>query len=216
VQEDSSDTWSHGLDRYAGTALGAFEVEGLYVEETGPVRATVRVEASFNRSTATLWARLFRESGRVDLSLRLDWHEHLAIAKLVLPFAMAAERLDGVPGGGARRAQDGRETPVIDWTVVTLAGGGSLGIAMPDCGAVDGTIERLRLTLVRSPACAWHDPAVIPAGRAISWLDQGAHDFRIALLPGADAAAADAAALGMHRPPACIDWTRGMRAKEAQ
>ncbi len=210
VQEDPSDTWSHGIDRYSGRTIGAFSVDGCHVEETGPVRASLRVDASFGRSSATLWAFLYREDRRLELRLRVDWREHLSVLKLVLPLATTAQRLDGIPGGGVWREQNGRESPVVDWTVVTRTDGGTLGIAMPDCSGLDGTPEHLALTLLRSPVYAWHDPARLPADRSLRWMEQGGHEFRFVLLPGADMAEVNRAALGMHRPPVCIDWTAGM------
>jgi alpha-mannosidase len=211
VLEDGSDTWSHGIDRYAGPSRGTFEVTGCRLEETGPVRASLRVEAGFGRSTALVHARLYREDGRLELEIDVDWRESLSVLKLVVPLLMRDERLDGIPGGAVLRAQDGRETPIIDWTLVTLSDGGTVGIAMPDCSALDGTLHALRLTLLRSPAYAWHDPARLPADRPVRWIDQGEHTFRFVFLRGADSRGANAAALAKHRPPVCIDWTTGMR-----
>ncbi len=211
VQEDRSDTWSHAIDRYAGPLKGTFKPERSWIEETGPVRTTLAIEASFSRSAATVRARLYRGDPRLELDIDVDWRERLSVLKLVLPMPMQAQRLDGIPGGGALRAQDGRESPVIDWTVVTLAGGDRLGIALPDCSALAGSADALRLTLLRSPAYSWHDPAQLPTNRSFRWIDQGEHSFRFVLLPGADPATVNAAALARHRPPVCIDWTRGMR-----
>ena len=42
-------------------------------------------------------------------------------------------------------------------------------------------------------------------------MDRGEHFFRFAILPGATAGTINDLALAMHRPPALIDWTLGMR-----
>ncbi len=218
VLDDPSDTWSHGIDRYAGSLLGSFAPTGLRIEEAGPVRAALRVDARFHQSTATVWARLYRGDPRIALEVRIDWREKLRILKLVLPVSdMASERLDGVPGGGAVRPQDGRECPVIDWTLVRRRGERRpgehrFGVALPDCSALDSSPQALRCTLLRSPVYAWHDPARLPSDRALRFLDQGEHTFRFALLPDADPRSVNALALAMHRPPVCIDWTRGTEA----
>jgi alpha-mannosidase len=213
VIDDPGDTWSHGIDRYAGEAVGTFVPSGSAVEETGPVRASLRIDTSFNASTATVWARLHANDPRIFLEIRVDWRERLRVLKLEIPLpGMQDERTDGIPGGGAVRPQDGRECPVMDWTLVGLADGAPLGIAIPDCSAMDGGTDVLRFTLLRSPAYAWHDPARLPPGRVHRYLDQGEQTFRCAILPAATAASITALALGMHRPPVCIDWTRGMRA----
>jgi alpha-mannosidase len=213
VIDDPSDTWSHGIDRYGVEAVGAFIPSRAEREETGPVRSSLRVDTRFNESSATLWARLYANDPRIFLEIRVDWRERLRVLKLELPLpGMQDERTDGIPGGGAIRPQDGRECPVMDWTLVGLADGAPLGIAMPDCSAMDGRDDALRFTLLRSPAYAWHDPARLPPGRVHRYLDQGEQTFRCALLPEATAASITTLALGMHRPPICIDWTRGMRA----
>ncbi len=194
--------------------MGTFVASGSALEETGPVRASLRIDTSFNASSATVWARLYADDPRLFLEIRVDWRERLRVLKLELPLAGIEERrTDGIPGGGAVRPQDGRECPVMDWTLVGLSKGAPLGIAMPDCSAMDGSAGVLRFTLLRAPAYAWHDPAKLPPGRAHRYLDQGEQTFRFVLLPDATAAAVAGVALGMHRPPVCIDWTRGMRGR---
>ncbi len=211
VFDDPSDTWSHGIDRYAGRLLGTFSPVAWHVEETGPVRASLRVEARFNESTLVLWARLYRGDPRIELVLRVEWREKLRVAKLVLPVSGAVTgRLDGIPGGGSRRGPDGREYPLMDWTIAYGSDGHSLGVASPDCSALDGSPESLRFTLLRSPVYAWHDPAKLSPARVYRFTDQGEHEFRFALLYEAQPAAVNALALAYHRPPVCVDWTRGV------
>ena len=53
--------------------------------------------------------------------LRLDWS----------PGSLAAEREDGVPGTGLRRANDGNEYPVRDRTLLSLKSGGRAGAIFP-------------------------------------------------------------------------------------
>jgi len=208
--DDKSDTWSHGLDRFAGNPRGLFLPGTPVVEETGPLRASLRITARFDASSLTLHARLHRGDPRVEIELRLDWHESLTISKLLVDMEIpVTDRLDGITGGGHARPQDGRECPLIDWTIARLANGATMGIACPDCSAIDGTDSQLRPTLVRSPAFAWHDPAPFSAARA-RYTDQGEHTFRFTILPGADAAAINRLSLAAHRPPLCFDWTKGM------
>jgi alpha-mannosidase len=211
VFDDPSDTWSHAIDRYAGRKLGDFSVKAVVLEESGPVRASLRVDAAFGKSSLSLWLRLYAADPRVEMEMRLDWHEKLAIAKLLLPFPEAVvQRLDGVSGGGAVRPQDGREYPLIDWTQARLGSGACLGIACPDCMSLDGEKDLIRFTLARSPVFAWHNPARLSAARAYQYTDQGEHRFRFTLMPGAEARALARESLSLHRPPVCFDWTKGM------
>jgi alpha-mannosidase len=214
VFEDVTDTWSHAVPNFGGPIKGKFRVISFFVEEKGPVRAALRVRAGFGNSTLNIWARAAAFSSELELELRLDWHQHLALAKLVLPLPGGiSERRDGVPGGAIDRAQDGREYPVIDWTLTRGQINGrywALGVAAPDCTSLDGSGKQLRFTLCRSPAFAWHDPARLDPRLYYRWTDQGEHSFRFALCGQADDRSLEQRALMYHRPPLCFDWTRGM------
>jgi alpha-mannosidase len=211
VLDDPSDTWSHGIDRYAGRIIGSFKVHAVVIEESGPLRASMRIDAGLESSSLSLWLRLYQNDPRIEMELRLDWHEKARVAKLLLPLdAPISERTDGIPGGGARRPQDARECPLVDWTQAHFSDASTVGIACPDCSALDGEGSSLGFTLVRSPAFAWHLPTRLPVDRIYRFTDQGEHEFRFTLLPGADARTLDRIALAMHRPPLCIDWTKGM------
>ena len=211
VMEDPSDTWSHDVVGYGETAAGFFAPLEAQVEEKGPLRASLRVDARFNSSSLSLWTQLYEDDPRIEVNIRVYWHETLRVAKLILPLGGAVLlRHDGIPGGSATRAQDGKESPVVDWTVAHLSDGGTMAVACPDCFGVDGTGDTIRFTLLRSPAYAWHQPARLPPDRAHRFMDQGEHFFRFTLLPGGDSRAVQSFACAAHRPPVCIDWTRGM------
>jgi len=111
-----------------------------------------------------------------------------------------------VPGGSVQRRQDGRECPLVDWTL-TPAG---LALAAPDCFALDGREGSVRFTLVRSPVYAWHDPTKLDPSERYSYTDQGEHHFRFRILRDASPGAASVAASSLHDAPVCLDWTRGM------
>ncbi|MCX7030826.1 MAG: hypothetical protein NTU62_12000, partial [Spirochaetes bacterium] len=213
VREDPSDTWSHGIDRFSGPVAGCFRPTASAIEETGPLRASLRVEAGFGRSSLELYARLYAGDPRLELELCVDWHERLRIAKLVLSFRTPlAQRTDGIQEMGLDRLQDGREYPLIDWTVAHAGRDGMVGVACPDCFALSGEGREIAFTLLRSPAFAWHDPAVLELSRPHRYTDQGEHRFRFTVRAGAGGECCAADALGLHRPPVCIDWTKGMPA----
>jgi alpha-mannosidase len=210
VREDPSDTWSHGIDRFAGPVAGCFSVSSVHVEEAGPVRFALRLEAEFGASTLELSVRAYAGDPRLELVLSMDWRERLRVAKLVLTFATSvARRTDGIQEMGLDRAQDGREYPLIDWSVAH-ADAGAVGVACPDCCAISGEGREMAFTLLRSPVFAWHDPAVLEPHRAYRYTDQGGHRFRFAIRAGADAVRCEADAAAFHLPPACLDWTKGM------
>ncbi len=221
VLEDASDTWSHGLDRFRGPVAGSFHPTGFAVEERGPLRASLRVDGSFGRSTISVWVRLADGDPRLELECFVDWREHQRVARLAisLPHEVSGRR-DGIQLGGLERAQDGAERPVVDWTVARLGGAGAaalpaaeargLSVACPDCFALSGEGHELRFTLLRSPAFAWHDPAPLPRDRLVRWTDQGEHRFRFSIRQGIRPLEAAVDAHRIHCPPVCLDWTRGM------
>ena len=210
VQQDSSDTWSHGIDGFRETIAGCFQVTDTQVEEEGPIRALLRVRARFDASNLDLWAALYRDDPRIDLRLLFDWHQSLQISKLCvhLPRTIIA-RSDGIPGSTLLRPQNGQEFPIHDVTSINTEDGGILSIATPDCFGIDGTDNTVRLTLLRSPAYAWHDPAKLDPDATYRYTDQGEHLFRFCLVEDSIELASDLA-LGMHRAPVCLDWTKGM------
>jgi alpha-mannosidase len=214
VLEDSSDTWSHGIDRFAGPGAGAFRADRCVVEERGPLRAGLRLDGSFARSTLSLRVRVAAADPRLEIECFVDWRERQRLARLVIGLPRPARRrLDGIQLGGLERAQDGRERPFLDWTVLRFEGAdpaGGLSIACPDCFSLSGEGSELRCTLLRSPPFAWHDPAPLPRDRLLRWTDQGEHRFRFVIRQGVAPRQAAADALFAHRPPVSLDWTKGM------
>jgi len=212
IREDLSDTWSHGLDRYAGRILGCFRLRDAVVEESGPLRATLRLRASYGASTLVLRARLSAHEPGIELSLRFHWMERHAVAHLILPFdGKVVGRRDAVPGGFVSRRHDGAELPFVDVSRMELSDGRFFAVAAPECGAVCGEGAEAGFTLLRSPVHAWHDPAKLSAGGAYRYTDQGEQEFRFLLSPDSGEEEALRDALGFHRPPLCLDWTLGMR-----
>jgi alpha-mannosidase len=161
---------------------------------------------------------LYAGDPRLELELRVDWHERLRVAKLVLSFGAPVERrTDGIQETGLERLQDGREYPLIDWTVAHVGRDGAAGVACPDCFALSGEGREVAFTLLRSPVFAWHDPAVLEHDRPYRYTDEGEHRFRFTVRTDAGRSSAAsvaercaADALACHRPPACFDWTKGM------
>ncbi|MFC1452547.1 glycoside hydrolase family 38 C-terminal domain-containing protein, partial [Verrucomicrobiota bacterium] len=211
VLRDGSDTWGHNIAGFTEPEAGAFEIERAVLEESGPIRVALRIDARFDRSRLSMWARLYRHDALIEVDLRIHWAERLQLAKMVVPLsASISERRDGIPGGGLVRSQHLREFPVVDWTAVRMQDKGEVGIAAPDCWSLDSSDTALRFTLVRSPVHAWHDPYKLSENAFYRYTDQGEHHFRFSMLPEADGEKLKRLAVQAHRPPVCHDWTRGM------
>ena len=210
---DNSDTWSHGIDRYPDKdetlpTWGVPQVlnDGKHVRE-------IAQRGRIGNSDLLRRFRIYSDTGAVELLLRVDWQEHNKVLKLVMPVEAGGDmRTDGIPGAHIDRAQDGAERPVRDWTMVPLDAEEKLAVVSPDVFALDGTKDRLRLTLLRSPQMAHHDP--YPGGRLDGrYSGRGEHDFHFWFMAGADVTPEklDQLATMMQRPLITADYTRGMK-----
>jgi alpha-mannosidase len=154
--------------------------------------------------------RLHANTDYAELLLHVFWEEQRKVLKLTLPLpASAKERTDGIMGGKLVRPNDGRELPLRDWTQVTC-NRDSVGVVTPDVFALDGDGKEIRLTLLRSPLLAHHDPhpSTHPRGTVA---DQGDHLFRFKFFHGkADVERLEHYALLWQQPLLFADLTHGM------
>jgi alpha-mannosidase len=189
--EDPSDTWSHGVASFRNEA-GRFVGTQATVEEDGPVRAAIRTVSTWGSGRAVHRIRIYRDVPLIEGELTITWNERQRALKLAMPLAMA----DGVATyeiayGTASRPADGSEQPAQQWADLT-------GWAVPRSDTdvrfgvallndskygYDAMPDELRLTLLRSPAYAHHDPAKLAEDREYLFTDQGVHVIRYRLLP---------------------------------
>jgi alpha-mannosidase len=210
LYEDFTDTWTHSIDRYRGEPIARAEWEPPRVVDHGPLMASFVRHGRIGSSRLIAEWRVFAEEPGAELRLRVHWCERHRLLKLVVPLDGARSREDGVLGGALERAMDGRELPLRDRSLIRCATT-KLGVVAPDCFACDGSPDRLRLTLLRAPIFAHHDPHSGHSPRA-RHTDQGEHEFRFRFLAGdaATGAALDGQATMLQRPPLFAEVTRGM------
>jgi alpha-mannosidase len=210
--DDPSDTWSHGIDRYAdGPGTGA-KWDPAVVVDKGPLMAAFVRSGSIGESRVWAETRVYGGCPEIDLILRVHWCARHKVLKFVLPFAApAVRRVDGIPGHYLPRELDGRERPLRDWALFESGSGSQLGVVCPDVYALDAGPDRARLTLLRSPLMAHHEPRGADSLRG-TVADQGVHEFRFRFLGGKAIrpAALDAQAAMLCRPPIRADVTHGM------
>ena len=183
---DVTDTWSHSVTGFDDISLGTFKQCGPWrIEDRGPLRATLVNTFRLNHSVI-LW-RISVDVGEpvVRMRLRMNWQGAHQIVKLVVPVSFKVnERLDGIPGGTFKRPLSAQEYPIQNFTSVT-GDERSVAIVSGDCygGDVqpDGTI---RLTMLRCPVYAHHDPFEVHADDSFPVTDQGVHEYEIALVVG--------------------------------
>ena len=185
VAEDRSDTWGHGVAGFARGAA-AFEARRIRLVDDGPLRATIQAEAIRPSDGSRLISEytLHRDHDRIDVLVTVDWRGRYEILKLRFPVAA-----DGpitatweTSYGVAQRAVDGVERPGQRWVDVS---GPRAGVSILNDGkyASDVLGTEIGLTVLRSPAYAWHDPFVPDADGVYPFTDQGMQSFRYAILP---------------------------------
>jgi len=189
VVDDASDTWSHGVFHFHDD-IGHFGDPCIRVVESGPVRARIRVDTRYNNSQLRLDYILYRDVDIIEMRVAVDWHEHHKLLKLSFPVAVDEPRVRyEIPFGSIERPANGEEEPGHRWVDVS----GSLGA---DKGEVYGLAvlndakysydvlgSDLRLTVLRSPIYAHHDPNVPDPGVDYSYIDQGRQAFTCRLVP---------------------------------
>jgi alpha-mannosidase len=209
---DETDTWSHGVDRFAGKVLEAARWSTPRMADHGPLLTAWLVDGKIGRSDLTLEVRRYADEPFIELRLRVMWLETHRILRLRwAPGREIVAREDGVSGGVLRRAPDGHERPVHDLTRLHFAVGASAGAVFPDVFSLSGTRRDLRLTLLRSAVMAHHTPHDgVKERRVIS--DQGVQTFLLRFYPKLHGDATDLAraAAALQRQPVIVDLTKGM------
>ena len=209
--EDSSDTWSHSIDRYAENAIACAKWDAPVIANCGPLRGSMLQTGTIGRSLLRAEWQVYTDESYVELLLDIHWLEEHKLLKLVLPMSLPVQsRLDGIPGAWLKREMNGREVPIRDGMLLDCATA-KVGIVCPQVYAADTNSERVRLTLLRSPLMAHHDPNPGTTLRPV-YSDQGAHRFHFRFFLGSDVTTEllDNHALMMQRPPLLADLTRGM------
>ncbi len=167
--------------------MGCFENAAIDLIEKGDVLGAVRATSQFKGSKVEQYLTLYRQSPAIDCTLRINWQERYTALKLCYETCITSgEVICDVPYGVQERPLDCTEQPCQKWVDLTgLIDDRPYGLAiLNDCkygfDAQDGT---LRMTLLRSPAYAHHDPARYDAASPRPIIDQGWQTVRIRILP---------------------------------
>lgn len=188
VLDDPSDTWSHGVRAYTDE-LGRFVAqEPIRLVEQGPVRQTLRAQMAWGNSRLMMDVSLTAGEPAVDLTLAVDWHEQHKMLKMAFVAPGADHRItSSAPYGYLVRETTCEEEPMQAWVDLTgtLPSGEQAGLYLVNDGiyGYDACGEELRLSLLRSPIYAFHDPRQVMPGVRYHYVDQGEHQFRLRLIP---------------------------------
>jgi alpha-mannosidase len=181
------------------------DVDSVDVIDEGPLIAAVRVQRSFRESRIVQTVSLRAGSPRIDVANVIDWHEQEKILKVAFPLDVHADRSAAeIQFGHVFRPTHTNtswdsarfELYAHRWIHVAEPGYGAAVLTEAtygyDCNRMTrvggGTTTTVRLSLVRGPKMP--DPMA----------DQGRHEFRYALLPGAGIPDAIAEAYAFNLP----------------
>jgi alpha-mannosidase len=186
VLQDNSDTWSHVVREYRIEA-GRFGNARLQVVETGDVLATLQIESSFGNSQAIQELTLYRDTPRIDSRIQVNWQEAYHMLKIGFDtHIVEGEATYETPYASQVREANGEEQPGQQWFDLSgRIGETPYGLAIHNDGQYSFDIRKrsMRVTALRSPAYAHHDPARYSRDTRINIMDQGWHTFHLQLQP---------------------------------
>jgi alpha-mannosidase len=189
VLEDTSDTWSHRVARF-DQVIGAFGDAKITVCERGPLEASLLVE---RRYEGNVWLQqIVVRHGDPQIMIRnwLNWQGQWRMLKLAFDVPTdAPQAVHDVAFGWCARPTNGQEFPTHMWMDVSGPARGSndrtIGLAVLNDGkySCDVTDSTARLTILRCPPYAYHEPHVFGTRARYDWVDQGYQEFTVALRP---------------------------------
>jgi len=148
------------------------------IVETGPYRAAIRFEWTYERSRIVQVISLVDGTAQLEFDTFVDWHEHQTLLKTSFPLDIRTDvsRAETQFGHLTRPTHANTswdkarfETSMHRWVDLSESGFGVA--ALNDCKyGYDAKGSTLRLTLLKSPIYPWPEA------------DQGEHRFRYALL----------------------------------
>lgn len=212
LRYDQTDTWTFHTDRFEEPVAEVLEGEGWIVEETGPLRARVRLDGTLGESRVRWTLTLLRDDPRLRIRVEINFNERFKLLQMLVHLAEPpTRRTDGLAGGQVDRAPGPTEWPVQGWSRVDTQGR-RLALVTADAYSLSFDGDLWQWTLLRSPKMAWGggEPLVY-AGR--DWhTDQGPHTFDFVLWAGdrLEEDALHAAARQQAQPPILFDRYEGM------
>jgi alpha-mannosidase len=217
LYDDPTDTWSHGLRRYERQGGLEAQWEAPFVEDCGPLMASVIQRGRIGASELLGEWRVYHGLPWIEWRLRINWCEKKRILKLEWNLPKITEREDGILGGTLVRPTDGRELPLRDWVRLRTQAGHHLAIIAPEVYALDVDPGKVGLTLLRGAVLACHDPNPGTHLRSV-YSDRGETTFciRFAMGENLNAEALDRVAYGMQRSPLHAEITKGMHTRPAR
>ena len=190
VLEDTSDTWSHGVQRF-DHVIGSFGNARITVGDRGPLQASLFVERSYGANRWQQEIVLRRDERALTIRNWLLWQEPWRMVKLAFDVnTRAPAATHDIPFGWINRPCDGREVPTQMWMDVSGpdAEGVQIGAALLNDGkyGCDVAGSTMRLTILRCVPYAYHKPPhTFGLRQRYDWVDQGTQEFTVVVCPHA-------------------------------
>jgi len=182
VIEDKSDTWSHGVFTF-DKVIDRFQKVSIRPIEHGPVRAGIRVKMRYADSLLTMDYHLGAGEKHGEIRGEIDWRDAWKVVKLAFPVNAKTDTCTvEIPYGTIGRPTNNEEEPMLQWVDVGDSQGGcAVANNSKYSHSVKGT--EIRITLLRSPAYAFHDPYRIDYDGDNRIVDRGIQQFTLAVIP---------------------------------
>jgi alpha-mannosidase len=211
LRHDSTDTWTFNADRFEEPVAARLEDGRWVVEEGGPLRASVRLEAELGRSWVRWTLSLGRDDPRLRMGIEVNFAERFKLLQLHIDLASSPRRwLCGLAGGDVTRLPGPTEWPVQAWSRLDV-GGVALAVVTGDAYSLSLRDDAWRWTLLRSPKMAWGGGRPDVYGGRDQHTDQGWHAFDAIVWPGApDECGLHTAARQHAQPPLVWDRYEGV------
>ncbi|MFU8850390.1 alpha-mannosidase [Micromonospora sp. SL1-18] len=196
ICQDPTDTWGHRVVSYRWPGA-PMRTTRITLREAGPLRARLRVEREWHRSTMVEEFILGHRDDQLEVRVTIDWREQAHLLKLCFPMAVADPvSTYEIPFGSIEQPVDGGENPAQSWVDISgTVGGHPAGLAVVNNakhgydvspgspGSAGGDSPSIGITAVRSPVYSWHDPRQLDPDGFYSYQDQGIQSFRYLLVP---------------------------------
>ena len=210
LMADDSDTWTHGLKRYTGEVKYQWQPEAdkFLTAENGPLFSVAKAAWKCPACDVVLSVIKYANDPAIRIGIQVEYHGRQEMLKLSYrPVSAVKEYLAGCPGSSFQREVDGRELPMHNFVKLD-----DTALVSRDIYAIDSPGEdsdAFRMTLLRSPFYAHHEPFVVQPTDDYPLTEQGEHFFNCTIIPEADMAKIEAEVVRQSNVVMFSESTRG-------
>ena len=184
--KDPSDTWSHRLTRYTGEVEYTWTPDSgtFFPGENGSLVSSARTEWQSPACSIILTVLKYAGEKEIRIKMQIGYHGRQELLKLHYhPDCSVEKYTAGCPGTEFERTVDGRELPLHNFVQI-----GNTALVSRDIYAIDSPGEDsgdFRMTLLRSPFYANHEPYEVIPTDDFPLTEQGEFYFDLTVIPDA-------------------------------